>query len=411
MNRTALPKNVRQIGKSDDIKRIYVEDYVVTFIKQYAMANSKGNFILLGDTGNIGGTQATFINGAVSLKEEELLVNEIISKEAWDDVYYRLQNYFEGYNIIGWCCVSQDGVNDDNYGFMLQKFTNIQRKNFPGNDKVFIHYNSVMMEENVYCAKDNILKVLGGYFVYYERNDKMQEYMMCESERTGTDHEYSDEITAKIREAINENDGIKNGAATKVRHGIILKGEGRKKKIIQNGYTVAAAVAVVCLLAVAAGKSRIDIRQALSNINNKLHSVNEAESETSHENMVQDSSGTLITQDVPGNIPDIEKDNTNDNKKKEDTTNEKKVNKENDDEEKKKSDRVDKNNEDDKKEKDDTKATIAQGRDYKIKEGDTLAQISKDNYGTVLRVKEICKLNGIENENMIHQGDMIKLPD
>ena len=46
-----------------------------------------------------------------------------------------------------------------------------------------------------------------------------------------------------------------------------------------------------------------------------------------------------------------------------------------------------------------------------IKEGDTLAQISKDNYGTVLRVKEICKLNGIENENMIHQGDMIKLPD
>ena len=127
--------------------------------------------------------------------------------------------------------------------------------------------------------------------------------------------------------------------------------------------------------------------------------------------MVQDSSGTLITQDVPGNIPDIEKDNTNDNKKKEDTTNEKKVNKENDDEEKKKSDRVDKNNEDDKKEKDDTKATIAQGRDYKIKEGDTLAQISKDNYGTVLRVKEICKLNGIENENMIHQGDMIKLPD
>ncbi len=33
-NSFKMPKNIRQVGKSNAIKKIYVEDYVMTFIKQ-----------------------------------------------------------------------------------------------------------------------------------------------------------------------------------------------------------------------------------------------------------------------------------------------------------------------------------------------------------------------------------------
>lgn len=44
---------------------------------------------------------------------------------------------------------------------------------------------------------------------------------------------------------------------------------------------------------------------------------------------------------------------------------------------------------------------------YKVKFGDTLSQIAKDNNTTV---EELARINGIQNPNLIHVGDEIKLP-
>ena len=44
-----LPKNVRQIGEPEDKRKIYIEDYVVTYLRKFAreeMLNSRGAILL-----------------------------------------------------------------------------------------------------------------------------------------------------------------------------------------------------------------------------------------------------------------------------------------------------------------------------------------------------------------------------
>ena len=47
---------------------------------------------------------------------------------------------------------------------------------------------------------------------------------------------------------------------------------------------------------------------------------------------------------------------------------------------------------------------------YIVEEGDTLAIISKKMYGDLSHVDAICKMNGIENGNLIYVGQKLILP-
>ena len=42
-----LPKNIRQVGDTNGRERIYLEDYVGTFLKKYFSAPEGRNFLLL----------------------------------------------------------------------------------------------------------------------------------------------------------------------------------------------------------------------------------------------------------------------------------------------------------------------------------------------------------------------------
>ena len=58
-------------------------------------------------------------------------------------------------------------------------------------------------------------------------------------------------------------------------------------------------------------------------------------------------------------------------------------------------------------------ATVAETpvyEEYTIEPGDTLAQISRNIYGSDEMVDEICELNGIENGDYIQVGETILLP-
>ena len=47
---------------------------------------------------------------------------------------------------------------------------------------------------------------------------------------------------------------------------------------------------------------------------------------------------------------------------------------------------------------------------YVVQKGDTLDKISKKIYGDISYVEEICKLNGLENDNLIFIGEKLLLP-
>ena len=84
---TKFPKNVRQIGNVSDTPKIYVEDYVDTFINQLCDKTEEtpvGAF-LIGHTVRQEEQDCIYVSGAVRI--EELIVegmNISIGRDAWE---------------------------------------------------------------------------------------------------------------------------------------------------------------------------------------------------------------------------------------------------------------------------------------------------------------------------------------
>jgi hypothetical protein len=99
-----MPKNVRQVGLVEENKKIYVEDYVMTYIRQLPLKNT-GKYqiaVLLGKFIRIEEEKSIFISGAVevtNLSFEKLMV---FTHEAWTSIYEDVKKYFPELEIVGW---------------------------------------------------------------------------------------------------------------------------------------------------------------------------------------------------------------------------------------------------------------------------------------------------------------------
>ena len=95
-----MPKNIRQIGNAPDKKKIYIEDYVMTFLRKIAEpgnTTSRGA-ILLGEYFKDGDTETLFISGAVEAQNLEFDVEQIkFDDHIWSKLYADINKYFETY--------------------------------------------------------------------------------------------------------------------------------------------------------------------------------------------------------------------------------------------------------------------------------------------------------------------------
>ena len=84
------PKNVRQIGVPLPGQKIYLEDYVITYLKQcFVHAQEPVVVLLLGKYGEQEAKEAVFLYGAMALEEEKILEKGGIEQETWDQVLRR----------------------------------------------------------------------------------------------------------------------------------------------------------------------------------------------------------------------------------------------------------------------------------------------------------------------------------
>ena len=94
-----LPKNVRQIGDPEDRRKIYIEDYVITYLRRLAGEETLNSrvAILLGHTEQMDGLPYLFIRGAVGLKKLEYTENGIpFTDEIWAEVYGAMKYFGQG---------------------------------------------------------------------------------------------------------------------------------------------------------------------------------------------------------------------------------------------------------------------------------------------------------------------------
>lgn len=194
-----LPKNIRQIGSPDGHKRIYIEDYVVTYLNYIARPGSTQarGAVLLGESKKSDVGDVIFISGAVDAQNIEFDMDEsAFTQEAWTEIYEQVKTFFPGLAVVGWF-LSRMGfstaIND--------KIEKMHVENFPGKDKVLFVTDSLESDDAFYMYEHGQLKKQKGYYIYYEKNEAMQGYIV---KQKGDVVEDNSEIRRKDEEIIKQ---------------------------------------------------------------------------------------------------------------------------------------------------------------------------------------------------------------
>lgn len=421
-----LPKNIRQIGDCKGKQKIYVEDYVYTYLKKLSADAGTGKAaILLGQYNWADGTAYFFIRGAFEITSMEgdpgqLKFDEHVWKEAGDTI----AQYFKDQNILGWFLSLPD-----NEGETEERILKTHLNHFGGNDKVLFRMEPEEKEEAFYIYDGNVLKKLGGFYIYYEKNEAMQNYMLDHGQNT----------------KVEDTDKVADQAVSDFRKIVGQKKEEQKKKPggrgLAYGITVCAAAAALAFglnyMAKDAGnvsdQSAGTASGAVAANGNAAADIDESDIREevleNEENSGGDrTDGQAIPEkeeeDSPAEEADKNEDNTGDDSETEGqmTEGQKTETPENgsagglQDSSEEEPDNgfangVQKTEDTGKTEKEGTAETsVPVLMEYTVQKGDSLSRISEKYYGTMNRVKDICSLNGITSEDVIYAGQKILLP-
>jgi len=198
-----LPRNIRQIGDAGDDIKVYIEDYVMTYIKQmaaYGMSRDEA-LILFGNREWIDGTCYYFVSGAIKLPElSSPLYNMMFHQEDWKTVGEEASVFFPSLCILGWALLSMDG--DFSSGYRVKA---TQEEFFGEDQPVFIEYSKTEREEKIYLYQGGMMKIQSGHYIYYDKNEQMQNYMISRRDTVQKeDDEHLDHATRQFRMVVQE---------------------------------------------------------------------------------------------------------------------------------------------------------------------------------------------------------------
>lgn len=199
-----LPRNVRQIGEPEAGRKIYIEDYVVTYLKKMAKeeALSSRAAILLGNSEWAEGIPYLFIRSAAAVKNAADFGEGIpFTDEAWAEIYETIKEYFAEQDILGWF-LSVPGYPTDLDAGLLKTHINY----FGGVDKVLMTANPEDGEEDFFAYENGRLTRQRGYYIFYERNEAMQRYMVDtgSGESVETKEGFEDRAARSFRTLVQE---------------------------------------------------------------------------------------------------------------------------------------------------------------------------------------------------------------
>lgn len=195
-----LPKNIRQIGGPIGHTKVYIEDFVITFLN--ALAMDKNTFvrgaILFGEKKNIGNDTIIFIRGAIEGQNLELDLDEtVFDDKVWREIYQQKDRFFPELEVMGW------GLSRMGFSVRLNdKIKKTHFENFPGEGKVLYMVDHLEQEDAFYVYRGQDLVRQTGYYIYYEKNLMMQEYLVERNQKLKEMQSYENMMEAKRDEKV-----------------------------------------------------------------------------------------------------------------------------------------------------------------------------------------------------------------
>lgn len=389
-----LPKNITQIGEVDKHCRIYVEDYVVSYIKQMnGIAQNKDIAIALYGRKTVeDGISYVFIYGSAKLNFLQKAVRHL-SQAQEQEIEKLRKKYFSEMKFLGYRILNGEMVE----GFQI-------------------------------CEQD-ICRYVEGYAQFYEKNDSMLAYMLENRGEEVPPEKVDQEKYETVRKRQEERRQHQEERRQHRENGypeqekiIQMPTVGlRRMKMAATGvFVLLCVVALALMKQESTGESLGEAaRQAMSSMmEQKLPDAEEEAEQTSTlvaEDKLEDAlrqenaaANTEITDVTPETVATQPPTDSNvaetATQMTEETTQEATQSAE------PVSDDVIPTTPVPEPTAESSVQAVSQPVSYTIKRGDTLIGISIRNYGSDARVSEICSLNGIKDPDDIKIGQEILLP-
>ena len=359
-----LPKNVRQIGNVSDSSKIYVEDYVDTYLNQLCEKADQAQVgaFLIGETVQEGEEDYIYIYGAIQMKAVGQKGKDVsVSDETWKEACETSKKYFGNAEILGWFLTGAGLVLETNHN--LQK---VHQKLFSREKSVLILKESREKEEKYFIHKFRNLMESSGHYIYYEKNNEMQDYMIASRKNSGF-----------TPSEIIEDTAIKNFRS-------VIREKMEKKEKKESSRMVYVFSTLLVLVLVVMGVTKINGYDRMLNMSNIFDQIIKDTEEESipvigdvEINVDEPQLEPVVNPEIqiqPEVQPEIQLE-----------VQEKPV-------------EVPKEEE-----------PYADGV-YIVEKGDTLAIISRKVYGDFEHVDAICRMNGLGNGNLILVGQKLVLP-
>ena len=348
-----FPKNVRQIGNVCDEPKIYVEDYVDTYLNQLRMKamDMPVGAVFTGEIQRVEEQDVVYISGALQMKDLEIKGTDIlVGQEVWEQAEKEREEYFPELKIVGWCLV------ETGHPMGLSRSANkIHGKVFGEENTIFVWKDAAEADELFYAYKYGELMQMGGHYIYYEKNPAMQNYMISTRKKIG----------------VTPFEVVEDRAAKNFRSAVKEQMEQRESRQNSRFVYVMSVLLVVVVLAI-----------GISTLNNfdKMEAVQD-----SIETLSQSVGGQEIksetTVETEEESPEDEQGAAQDGAEPQEEL---------------------------------SRAAAEAGLDeedfYIVEKGDTLDSISIKIYGDASHVEAICKMNGLTDGNLIFIGQKLLLP-
>ena len=408
----AMPRNVRQIGLANGNYRIYVEDYVYTFLSclgSDGKTEGQGKAAVL--TGEIQWTAdmtCIFIKGALAADEMEATAEHIdFSEKIWQKLQEDKEKYFPEQEIVGWFFAQQQMAVE-----ITDLFVKVHLRHF-GGEKVLMLMDPGEREDAFFRYENGTMTKVSGYYIYYEKNSQMQTYMIERSQNEGGDssEKVEDRAVRNFRKIIDgkkpeereqEKTSVFSYAATVclalavLVTGVNFYRNQQEKSGVSEDYRETSAV-VAQMTPVITEQASVQITETPTP-SVKVQNQERITVTPAAEKRGQELSDSAKTAKTSRTTPAAQKKSSQKKEEKTSVT----------EDSSKKSPEKEISEETSEKE---TSASAENTQEtYVIRPGDTLYQISLNRYGTVEAMEQICARNGISADEIIYPGQVIVLP-
>lgn len=389
-----IPNNIRQIGEAGGTQKIYIEDYAYTYLCRISSENSSAGqaAILLGQANWKDNVSYLFVKSAVALPDMEISQEHLaFTKDIWNHVYEKNKEFFPEQEIVGWF-LSIPGCSME----LHQVICRTHLDHFGGNDKVLMVMEPLEKEEAFYRYEEGQLARQPGFYVYYEKNEPMQNFLISQNEK-------AEQKSEKV-----EDQAVKTFRKKSEKKAEVKKQEKKIPLFRAAGACAALAVLAVGVLYLNDYHKLKETEQVISGLEKRPA---EQEGTTPVNGYISEEENNTERQEEMAAADSVDEEEPQDtNPAEENPSSDESENSADDSESV--DDQPDEKTAAEQQENNEQADQVSEPayQTYTIQAGDTITGISRRYYGNTGKIDEICALNGLKPEDFIYPGQKILLP-